>query len=205
VIGTKVGHFVLNPGDVMRAIGGGGGGLGDSLLRDAAVVASDVRDGYITIEHAEAAYGVVVNEDGRVNVSLTTRRRNQLRTARIGKLPNRAATAPRAVGISVAVRDHDGQRAWTCEYCAVPLAALTADWRDVAVRQEMSIAGRYAELGMRVRERDATPSVKVLEFYCPCCASCLAADVATDRRATGSPMLTEGRHRRDIARIGLAV
>ncbi len=42
----------------------GGGGMGDPLLRDAALVARDVRDGLVSVERARAEYGVEIDESG---------------------------------------------------------------------------------------------------------------------------------------------
>lgn len=50
-------------GSVLRYITNAGGGWGDPLERDAALVARDVRDEYVTIEGAARLYGVVVTGD----------------------------------------------------------------------------------------------------------------------------------------------
>ena len=42
----------------------GGGGMGDPLARDPALVARDVRDGLVSVENARVLYGVVVTADG---------------------------------------------------------------------------------------------------------------------------------------------
>jgi N-methylhydantoinase B len=50
----------------------GGGGWGDPLARDPALVAGDVRDGYVSAEAARAEYGVVVDPaTGAVNTAAT--------------------------------------------------------------------------------------------------------------------------------------
>jgi len=59
----KVARFRLKRGDVARLITATGGGYGDPKRRPVEKVRDDVRNGYITLEHAEQDYGVVL--DGR--------------------------------------------------------------------------------------------------------------------------------------------
>lgn len=49
----------------------GGGGYGDPLTRDPALVARDVRRGYFTTEHARQQYGVALRPDGTVDADAT--------------------------------------------------------------------------------------------------------------------------------------
>ncbi len=189
MIGTKVGYFALNPGDVLRAFGGGGGGLGDPLLRSPELVATDVRDGYITVEHAMAAYGVIVRSDGDVDADTTERYRRELKFARIGQAPERDAVAPDVPGISVTLRDENRRRWWCCGYCSAAISPLERDWRQAVVRQEIPAAELFGELSMRLRKRTVPPHIQVVRFYCQLCAGCLATDVATDRSEPVSPAL----------------
>jgi N-methylhydantoinase B len=73
-------HIVLNPGtdrekiqggsynhlaagDVLVNNTGGGGGYGAPFERDPAAVAVDVRNGFVSVEAAQAHYGVVVDPE----------------------------------------------------------------------------------------------------------------------------------------------
>lgn len=63
-------------GDVVRIVTGGGGGHGDPREREPERVASDVLDGYVTVEQAEEVFGVVVDPGtGAVDEAATARRR----------------------------------------------------------------------------------------------------------------------------------
>ena len=64
-------------GEVIRLWSGGGGGYGDPLTRDPALVARDVVDDLVTVERAREVYGVVLC-DGAVDAAATARRREQL-------------------------------------------------------------------------------------------------------------------------------
>jgi N-methylhydantoinase B len=56
----------------------GGGGLGDPFARDPESVATDVRGRRVSRRSAHADYGVVVDEDGSLDIAATA----QLRGAR---------------------------------------------------------------------------------------------------------------------------
>lgn len=51
------------PGACSRYITNGGGGWGDPMTREPARVLADVRNGYVSIEGARSAYGVVIHGD----------------------------------------------------------------------------------------------------------------------------------------------
>jgi N-methylhydantoinase B len=70
----KVDVLRLEPGDVVSICSPSGGGHGDARRRDPARVRDDVRAGYLTVERAREAYGVVV-VDGEVDAGATARLR----------------------------------------------------------------------------------------------------------------------------------
>ena len=59
---SKIPSRVANPGDRYRTIGPCGGGYGNPLERDPALVLEDVLDEYVSLESARAHYGVVIDE-----------------------------------------------------------------------------------------------------------------------------------------------
>ncbi len=77
----KVSAFPVETGDVLLMESSGGGGFGDPLERDPAMVASDLAEGYVTPAAAESIYGVVLTE-GTIDAAATAARRAQLRAAR---------------------------------------------------------------------------------------------------------------------------
>jgi N-methylhydantoinase B len=74
-------ELVLGPGDELRMWTTGGGGHGDPLERDPAHVLEDVLDDKISVEAAEADYGVVI-VDGAVDTEATQKRRAASATER---------------------------------------------------------------------------------------------------------------------------
>ena len=68
----------LTAGDAITLMTGGGGGYGDPLSRDPDAVLNDVLHDYVTVQHAVAAYGVVI-EGEKVNREATIKMREKLR------------------------------------------------------------------------------------------------------------------------------
>lgn len=74
----------LKRGDVYRHIMAGGGGFGNPLERDVALVLHDLEQGRITEDHARTAYGVIVSRTGvhfNVDVHATEAERERRRQA----------------------------------------------------------------------------------------------------------------------------
>jgi len=176
-IRSKVTHLKLERGDVFVAISGGGGGLGDPLFRAPQTVADDVEAGYVTADHAQVVYGVVLAADGSPDAAATAARREAIRSERIGGgTPAKEMRPPSSIGVSVVVKDGG----WHCDSCGESLASADANWRDGAALVEQPIAERFAVLDMVVRDRTESPRVTIREYACPACASSLGVDVATD-------------------------
>ncbi|MEK7878916.1 MAG: hydantoinase B/oxoprolinase family protein, partial [candidate division NC10 bacterium] len=77
----KVSGFPLQAGDIVVMESSGGGGYGDPLERDPALVVRDVTEGLISREKAETVYGVVL-KNGSADPEETRQRREQLAKVR---------------------------------------------------------------------------------------------------------------------------
>lgn len=85
VVGNKQEDIAVEAGDQLHFITWGGGGWGDPLERDPALVAKEIRQGLVTVAGARA-YGVVI-EDGAVDAAATQALRTEMRAARGPELP----------------------------------------------------------------------------------------------------------------------
>ena len=116
-LGAVFSGVPVGPGDRFSRPSAGGGGLGDPLDRDPALVLEDVIDGYVSPEGARRDYGVVMEavdpevDDWRVDAAATAAERARIRTARAAWLeedPEAVAARLRAgeIGVTEAVRRH---------------------------------------------------------------------------------------------------
>ncbi len=81
IIGNKVEDVEVEAGDQLHFITWGGGGWGDPLDRDPAMVGKEILQGLVTPTGARD-YGVVAGEDGVVDEAATDRLRAELRARR---------------------------------------------------------------------------------------------------------------------------
>lgn len=74
---AKCDDILVQPGDCLHFVTWGAGGWGDALQRDAHLVAKEVRQGLVSVEGARA-YGVVVDDQGRLDEAATEQLRASL-------------------------------------------------------------------------------------------------------------------------------
>ena len=72
---TKFSNVRLARGDRVRLVSPSGGGYGDPMQREPALVVADVREGFVSRVSAEELYGVVIDEAGAVDEPATAFRR----------------------------------------------------------------------------------------------------------------------------------
>ena len=72
---SKMSNKRMAAGQSLRTVGPSGGGWGEPERREPAAVAADVRDGLVSRERAETVYGVVLDEELRVDEAATAARR----------------------------------------------------------------------------------------------------------------------------------
>jgi N-methylhydantoinase B len=85
IIGNKVEDVTVEEGDQLHFITWGGGGWGDPLERDTALVAKEITQGLVSPEGARE-YGVIANGRGEVDPAATAVLRSRMRRER-GDLP----------------------------------------------------------------------------------------------------------------------
>jgi N-methylhydantoinase B len=86
ILPSKCHDVPVRPGDVLHFVTWGGGGWGDPLQRDPALVAKEVRRGLVSASGG-LRYGVVVDESGRLDEAGTEELRTRLRAERPAELP----------------------------------------------------------------------------------------------------------------------
>jgi N-methylhydantoinase B len=95
VVANKLDSLVVEAGDILHFITWGGGGWGDPLERDPALVAKEIRQGLVSPEGA-LAYGVVADSEGLIDQAATERTRAAMAAApATGELFDRGGTIER--------------------------------------------------------------------------------------------------------------
>ena len=77
----KVNGIKVANGTIIKSMTGGGGGYGPAVERDPEAVRQDVIDGYVSIEHANDAYGVVLTDAFEIDAAGTEKRREAMRAS----------------------------------------------------------------------------------------------------------------------------
>jgi N-methylhydantoinase B len=76
---SKFSNLQAQQGDVLAVTQGGGAGYGDPLEREPALVAADVKRGFVSVERARADYAVVLDRTGEPDLDATIELRARLR------------------------------------------------------------------------------------------------------------------------------
>lgn len=170
---AQTANVFFSRGDVYTVVHGGGGGVGDPILRPADRVKTDVADGYVTKEYGEKIYGVVLTDALEVDEAGTDARRAAIRETRIGSKP--AKIVREGAPVFSPLGTMDGH--WICRMCGEDLGSSTANWRSNSVSIETDGKERLTELGLNMRARSEGKPVVAREHYCPGCASSLGMEV----------------------------
>lgn len=83
---SKVENIKVKAGDILYFNTWGGGGWGDPFERDAELVRQDIARRLVTVDGARR-YGVVIGDDGQVDVAATDKLRGEMRGKRGDDLP----------------------------------------------------------------------------------------------------------------------
>ena len=176
----------LNTGDVFEVRVGGGGGYGDPIERDPALVARDIDVGAISQGALTDVYGVALDQDGAVDATATTARRKAMRDVRAGwrRCPadDAAASAspatgeaPRSVHEYVQAADRGGERVLECAACGERLSAYG---------QSFKIGTLYIEEPVTALTSAPDPALflddnmVLRRFCCPGCRTQIATEIA---------------------------
>jgi N-methylhydantoinase B len=160
------GHVELAQGDVQYVRFMGGGGYGDPIERDPALVERDVERGLVSAGAAREIYGVVPGD-----AEATEDRRLEIRRERLG---GRDPRPPADVG-STGLRVSEGLQAagvgsMQCVRCGADVAPGGADWKEHCVLRRLPIE-RAGPL------RTAAGEFFLVEACCPGCGALLDTDV----------------------------
>lgn len=173
---------LLAPGDIYCTSWCGGGGFGDPLARDPALVARDVRDGLVSAARGRDTYGVALNGDGTVDPESTRGLRQAMRHQRLVE----AEPPPAGLWQSAPVARREpasygalstgvlasGEQVLVCSDCGAVICSDHVDLHEHVPSRLRS----PASLGHRTVRADWET---YREYICPGCGTLL--DVAFER------------------------
>ncbi|NTA40258.1 hydantoinase B/oxoprolinase family protein [Agrobacterium salinitolerans] len=159
-LGPKPGRFFLSNRDVLGYSFQGGGGYGDPLKRDPALVLSDVVNNHVSVEAARSQYGVVIL-NGDVDQPGTDKERQAIRRRRLG------GTSPAKSPAEGDILARNGR--FVCS-CGCDLGSVDRDWKE----RSHSVTVAASEMGEHIRTHE---DLELREFYCEDCGSLLESEV----------------------------
>ena len=171
---------MIDEGDLLIGVLASGAGFGDPLRRDPQSVAHDVHEGLVSAACARSVYGVLVG-DGGLDEAGTLATREQFRAERLaqgralegdaggGMLEGGAILHP--VSDSVEAVELDGERSLRCSLCHYRYGGYEHDHKRSALMRERPLTD------ISPHNRLCLEEFVLREFYCPGCATALAADV----------------------------
>lgn len=178
-MGPKPGLIEMRPGDVYETSWQGGGGLGDPLDRDPNAVAQDCERGSLSHGAAIHLFGVVLDDDGAVDIAATESARDHRRRLRLddaeAPTAHQGGTSRDLESIGGALHFADGGRWFACG-CGQHLSARGGNWRDGACRRSL----RAEEVGAHIRLHE---KLQLRQSLCPACGRSLSVDIAEIGRA----------------------
>ena len=178
-------NFVQNAADVYAVRWSGGGGFGDPLQRDPERIAHDLEHLNITPAAARDIYGAVLDADEQVDAAATVKNREQIRADRIKRLGNghaaretHAGEASLPAGDNLAVYGVSDAARWACAHCAADLGALSDNYKDACLRENLPVSDSNPLVGDPKDFID--DAVEFRLFYCPACGSQIDNEIAVE-------------------------
>ena len=169
--------------DVWEVAWCAGGGYGDPLERDPALVAADVREGRVSADWARAAYGVCFVADGAL-IELDLAATHGLREARLKPLNTCSARSPgRLLGEALAWVGDGAQARFLCARCGQDLGSAHSNYKFATRLEESAITAANPHIADPATRIDA--QLVLRRYHCPGCGVLLESEIAR----AGEPML----------------
>jgi N-methylhydantoinase B len=193
---SKGNEIPIGPDDVIEGIIVGGGGYGDPLERDPALVARDVAAGLVSEHAATEVHGVSLAPNGEADLAATEELRDGIREERRSwpawasdaasdpALPSAASgNGDRAIHEALVVRELDGVQMIACRRCGITLCGYGDDFKRATLMHEGPTA---AIPGSKADPSDFLDDPVVFRRYC--CSGCQVLLTTEVARAADQPI-----------------
>lgn len=175
----------LREADVFEVVPPLAAGHGDPLLRDVDLVGRDLAHGRVTGADAERIYGVILDDDGQVDLRATAERRSRVREERLARMTHRPpvrSVAPETSVVlchateTVSVREIEAGPRLCCASCRQVLGTLQDGYRDGCGWLEGTLEEIDPDLFVSASEQ-LEESLVLRHYVCPGCAALLDAEI----------------------------
>jgi N-methylhydantoinase B len=173
------------PQDVFEHTWSGGGGYGDPLDRQPLNVLADVLNDAVSVEAAEALYGVVV-KDRAVDKGATERKRAQIRADRVGNADVRPRKASKTSNGGRPISRHlvlQPDNNVACANCDHVVGAAGKNYKLQLIRKDNEV--RQANPLSVDSKMFIDPEMQFRQYFCPSCAVQVETEVIL---ATSEPV-----------------
>ena len=183
----KMNNLRQGPADVHEFRLSAGGGYGDPLLREPERVQEDIELGYVSREAAADIYGVMIDDNGKVDRSQTDARRLRMRTERIGAPPRRTIEEGDGYRVSEYLvlkpaTETDGENKddmkMHCRMCDTAICGMTENYKDAVVYRRLPLSAGGSLMNDPSLYVDA--GIELRQFVCPGCGTLLETEVACE-------------------------
>ena len=187
IVQPKMNNLRQGPTDVHEFRLSAGGGYGDPLLREPERVQEDVELGYVSRDAAAEMYGVVIDDDTKVDTAKTDARRLQMRTERIGRPPPRVIEESDGSRVSeylvlkpvaVVKGEYQDDIKVHCRMCDTTICSITENYKDAVVYRRLPISAGGSMMNDPSLYVDA--NIELRQFVCPGCGTLLETEVARE-------------------------
>jgi len=180
-LGLRQEDFRQGPEDVYAVWWSGGGGFGDPMERDPALVEKDVEHLAVSVEAARAIYGVVVDPaTGRADLAASRELRERTRAERVRRHGGRARPRPGrtllAATDALAVREDAAGRFLACAACGSEVGSVRDGYKADCLREDHPVSRANPLVG--APERFIDDPVVFRQFFCPGCGRLIETEVA---------------------------
>lgn len=172
----------------------GGGGYGDPLLRDPALVAADVRNRRVSKAVATTIYGVQLDNHQTVDLAATEQLRREIRATRGASKDDvtfgtggPAAADTDHLNVNLTVRTVDNVASLACRHCQTPLGSTESELDQYTLVRELPVAEAIPDAADPRTYVDADTVFRALT--CPGCGTYLHASIVPD--GTTKDMVTQ--------------
>ena len=171
-------NFEQNPSDVYSVRWSGGGGFGDPFERNLDKIQEDLDNFAISQCAARDIYGVILNDDGKINVARSVDNRNNIRNKRRDKNQKTTRTGDILYDVSefLQLRSDKKGSFWACRKCNLDLGESYQNYKINCVQEKREFQEINPLIGRPDTHIDDT--VEFRSFYCPGCGVLFDNEIA---------------------------